>query len=167
MSSNLQLTLNAETSFEFELQVSGIKLNEATVRFGLEKNGVTFQFPCKQKNGKWNVVVPALDSFGLKEGLYSHTIELISDGYYFAPVKGTAEVTAAAEVTGKLVKKDVKVAVSGIKVTERKISKKKPIVTNKILKRPLTEKEAKAMDQNRFNTSSVGKKSRLQVLAGL
>ncbi len=166
MSSNLQLTLNAETSFEFELQVSGIKLSEAKVRFGLEKNGVTFQFPCKQKNGKWNVVVPALDSFGLKEGLYSHTIELISNGYYFAPVTGTAEVTAAAEVTGSIVKKDVKVAVSGIKVTETKVSKRKPIKKN-ILKRPLTEREQKRLDeQNKFNTSSKGK-TRLQKLAGI
>ncbi len=161
MSDNLKITLNAETSFEFELIVSGIDVSKAKVRFGLEKNGVTLQFPCKKKGEKWNVVVPPLDSFGLKEGLYSHAIELIANGYYFAPVTGTAEVAPAASVTGSLVKKDVKVKVSGIKVTENKL-------TNKKIK-PLVEKlpERTAKSENKFNKNNRKDKTRLQELAGI
>lgn len=166
--SNLKITLNAETNFEFELSVKGIDVNAADVRFGLEKNGVRFQFSCGRKNGSWSVNVPPLSNFGLSEGLYKYTIEVIANGYYFAPVKGTAEVAPAAEVTGNLVKKDVKVAVSGIKVTEGKkhIVKKKP-GTSSVLKRPLTENENKVLkNQNKFNKGRGGL-SRLQELAGI
>ncbi len=182
MSNNLKITLNAETSFEFELSVSGIDVSKAKVRFGLEKNGVTLQFPCKKKGEKWNVVVPPLDSFGLKEGLYSHTIELIANGYYFAPVKGTAEVAPAASVTGSLVNKDVKVKVTGIKVTESKpiietqkrktnkvtpVKTKRPDLPKKI--KPLVEKmpDRRAKNENKFNLTNKDNKTRLQELAGI
>jgi len=85
--SNLKISLNAETNFEFELSVKGIDVNQADVRFGLEKDGVCFQFKCSRKNGAWNANVPALSTYGLKEGLYNYTIEVIANGYYFAPVK--------------------------------------------------------------------------------
>lgn len=165
--SNLKITLNAETTFEFELAVKGIEVGSADVRFGLEKSGVIFQFKCSKKAGAWSVNVPALDSYGLKEGLYKYTIEVIANGYYFAPVKGTAEVAPAAEVTGNMVTKDVKVSVSGIKVTESRVfakKKKKPVV--RASHRPLTEREDKVLKkQNKFNSSF--SKSRLRQLAGI
>lgn len=181
--SNLKITLNATTTFEFELDVKGIEVGSADVRFGLEKNDIHFQFNCKKKSGgAWSVSVPALSSFGLKEGLYKYAIEVIADGYYFAPVKGTAEVAAAAQVKGTLVKKDVKVSVSGIKVTESKIIKSnkvdkddeigdvvKRIIENKKVKFPVVEKMPKriAESENKFNKSNKDSKSRLQELAGI
>jgi len=164
--SNLKISLNAETTFEFELAVKGIQLGSADVRFGLEKNGTHFQFKCAKKSGgAWAVSVPALSSFNLSEGLYKYTIEVIADGYYFAPVKGTAEVAPAAEVKGKLVKKDVKVSVSGIKVTESKkvAKKKKPPI--KLMPKRLSETENKFNAGNRNHRSL--SKTRLQELAGI
>jgi len=151
---NLQITLNAETSFEFELSVKGIDIAEAVVRFGLEKSGVTLQFVCKRESGSddWNVVIPRLDKFGLKEGLYDHTIEVIANGYYFAPVKGKSEVAPGPEVTGEMVKRDVKVAISGIKIKEgtkksftkkqkpKKKSKKKDAPLKEVLKETMADK---------------------------
>lgn len=121
---NLKISLNTKTIFEFELDVKGIEVESADTRFGLEKNGICFQFSCVKKDETWSVDIPALDTFGLSEGLYKYTIEVIADGYYFAPVKGTAEVAASAEVKGSLVKKDVKVAVTAIKPKEEKKEKK-------------------------------------------
>ena len=156
--SNLKISLNTATTFEFELDVKGIQIGSAVVRFGLEKGGIHFLFKCTKKSGgAWSVNVPALSSFNLSEGLYKYTIEVIADGYYFAPVKGTAEVAPAAEVKGKLVKKDVKVAVSGIKVTET--AKRKPVKSAKKEKQ-IFEKE------NKFNSNSK-KHSRLKQLAGI
>jgi len=163
--SNLKITLNAATTFEFELDVKGIDVGSADVRFGLEKNDIHFQFKCKKKGGAWSVSVPSLSDFGLSEGLYKYAIEVIADGYYFAPVKGTAEVAQAASVKGKLVKKDVKVAVSGIKVTEsRMVTKKKKPPIKRMPKR-LSETENKFNTGNRKHHSL--SKTRLQELAGI
>ena len=169
MSDNLKLTLNAETNFEFELSVKGIDVGEADVRFGLEKNGVHMQFKCSRKSGAWSVNVPPLNSFNLGEGLYKYTIEVIANGYYFAPVKGTAEVAPAAEVSGNLVKKDVKVAVSGIKVTEGKRFPKKTVLKENPLAKPMPKRLSES--ENKFNTTnrkhSSMSKTRLQELAGI
>jgi hypothetical protein len=180
--SNLKIALNAETTFGFELAVKGIEVGSADVRFGLEKNGTHLQFKCTKKaDGTWSVSVPSLSSFNLKEGLYKYTIEVIADGYYFAPVKGTAEVAPAASVKGNLVKKDVKVAVSGIKVTENKIVKSRKTDDDKIdkivkkvneekkVKFPVVKKIPKRMaeTENKFNKSNKESKSRLQELAGI
>ena len=165
--SNLKISLNAETTFEFELAVKGIQLGSADIRFGLEKNGTHLQFKCAKKSGgAWAVSVPALSSFNLNEGLYKYTIEVIADGYYFAPVKGTAEVAPAAEVKGNLVKKDVKVSVSGIKVTEGKkvVAKKKKPPIKRMPKR-LSETENKFNAGNRNHRSL--SRTRLQELAGI
>jgi hypothetical protein len=167
--SNLKLTLNAETNFEFELSVKGIDVGEADVRFGLEKNGVHMQFKCGRKSGAWSVNVPPLSSFNLGEGLYKYTIEVIANGYYFAPVKGTAEVAPAAEVSGNLVKKDVKVAVSGIKVTEGKKYPKKAVLKENPLAKPMKKRLSES--ENKFNSTnrkhSTMSLTRLQELAGI
>ena len=144
--SNLKIGLNTKTNFEFELSVKGIEVGSADVRFCMEKNGVSFQFNCAKKGDVWTVDVPALSSFNLKEGLYKYTIEVIANGYYFAPVKGTAEVAPAAEVSGNIINKDVKVSVSGIK--SKSLSEKTKSLTkkNKNKVKPLTEQKVVTVD---------------------
>lgn len=111
----LEINFNKETSFDFELSITGISANDAKVRFGLEFPGFTMQIPCVRGDDKmWSVTIPNLEEAGVKEGNYSFTIELIANGYHFAPVKGTASLKPVAEVVGSVPRKSVEVSVSGI-----------------------------------------------------
>ena len=110
----LEISLNKETTFDFELSITGISANDAKVRFGLELPGFTLQIPCSRGDDKmWGVTIPALDKF-VEEGQYTFTIELIANGYHFAPVKGTAALSPTAEVVGSVPRKSVEVAVTSI-----------------------------------------------------
>jgi hypothetical protein len=124
----LEIALNRATTFEFELSITGISANAAKVRFGIEFPSHTLQFPCSRgDDSKWQVTVPKLEELGIEEGHYTFTIELIVDGYHFAPVKGTAKVTPVAEVKGTVPRKSVEVAVTSIstKTDEGESTKKK------------------------------------------
>jgi len=121
----LQINLNRGTNFEFELSITGISADSARVTFGLEFPGMcTFQFPCKRgDDGSWSVSIPSLDKY-MDEGNYSYTIELVVDGYHFAPVKGTAHVAPVAEVKGSVPHSKVEVSFGGLKVTDEKADSK-------------------------------------------
>jgi len=111
----LEINYNKETNFDFELSITGISANDAKVRFGLEFPGYTMQIPCSRGDDKmWSVTVPNLEELGVEEGNYSFTIELIANGYHFAPVKGTASLKPIAEVVGSVPRKSIEVNVSGI-----------------------------------------------------
>lgn len=117
----LEINLNKETNFDFELSITGISANSARVRFGIELPAFTLQIPCVRGNDKtWSVTIPKLEDF-VEEGQYTFTIELVVDGYYFAPVKGAAKIAPVAEVIGSVPRKSVEVAVTSI-------TPKKPIV---------------------------------------
>jgi len=110
----LEINLNKETNFDFELSITGISANDAKVRFGVELPGYTLQIPCSRGDDKtWSVTIPALEKF-VEEGNYSFTIELIANGYHFAPVKGTASIKPIAEVVGSVPRKSVEVEVTSI-----------------------------------------------------
>ncbi len=110
----LEINLNRETNFDFELSITGISANDAKVRFGIDLPGFTVQIPCTRGDDKvWSVTVPALEDVA-EEGHYSFSIELIVNGYHFSPVKGTAKLAPVAEVTGSVPRKSVEVAVTSI-----------------------------------------------------
>jgi len=115
----LQINLNRATNFDFELSVTGISADSAKVTFGLEVTGLfTIHFPCvRGDDGTWSVSIPVLDKY-MDEGNYTYTIELIVEGYHFAPVKGTAHVAPAVEVKGSAPKKKVSVSFGGLKSTD-------------------------------------------------
>jgi len=114
----LQINLNRGTNFEFELSVSGISADSAKVSFGLETTNFTICFPCvRGDDSNWSVSIPSLENY-LDEGNYTYTIELVVDGYHFAPVKGTAHVAPVAEVKGSVPHSKVEVSVGGLKSTD-------------------------------------------------
>ncbi len=157
----LQINLNHATNFDFELSVTGISADSAKVTFGLEVTGLfTIQFPCvRGDDGTWSVSIPVLDKY-MDEGNYTYTIELIVEGYHFAPVKGTAHVAPAVEVKGSTPQKKVSVSFGGMKSTdepaekaekkavekaEQKVVKKAKKKTKKVEKK----KPGKAFDKNK------------------
>lgn len=120
----LEINLNRETNFDFELSITGISANDAKVRFGIDLPGFTVQIPCTRGDDKiWSVTVPTLEGIA-EEGHYSFSIELIVNGYHFSPVKGTAKLAPVAEVTGSVPRKSVEVSVTSI--TPKKTIVKKP-----------------------------------------
>ncbi len=138
----LQINLNRATNFEFELSVTGISADSAKVTFGLEVTGLfTIQFPCvRGDDGNWSVSIPVLDKY-MEEGNYTYTIELIVEGYHFAPVKGTAHVGPVAEVKGSMPKKKVSVSFGGLKSTDKEEKAEEKVVKKAEKKE---EKKAKA-----------------------
>ena len=134
----LQINLNRETNFDFELTISGISANDAKVRFGLDLPGYTIQIPCTRGDDTtWSVTVPILEGI-VEEGHYGFSIELIINGYHFAPVKGTAQLAPVAEVTGTVPRKSVEVSVTSI---NPKDENEKPKVKKKTKKKVEPKKE--------------------------
>ncbi len=142
----LEINLNRETNFDFELSITGISANDAKVRFGIDLPGFTVQIPCTRGEDKvWSVTVPALESVA-EEGNYGFSIELIVNGYHFAPVKGTAKLAPIAEVTGSVPRKSMEVAVTSI-TPKKKLVKKEKTVEEK--PKPKKKKAAKKKDVSR------------------
>lgn len=137
----LEINLNRETNFDFELSITGISANDAKVRFGLDLPGYTVQIPCTRGNDTvWSVTIPALENV-VEEGNYGFSIELIVDGYHFAPVKGTAKLAPVAEVTGSVPRKSVEVKVTSI--TPKKKLVKDEVKDEKPKPKPAKKKESK------------------------
>lgn len=141
----LEINLNKETNFDFELSITGISANDAKVRFGIEFPGFTMQIPCARGDDKmWAVTIPNLEELGIEEGNYSFTIELIANGYHFAPVRGTAALKPVAEVVGTVPRKSVEVSVSGItKKDKPKEQTKEEKKEEKVVKKAEKEEEKK------------------------
>lgn len=165
----LQINLNRATNFDFELSVTGISADSAKVTFGLEVTGLfTIQFPCvRGDDGTWSVSIPVLDKY-MDEGNYTYTIELIVEGYHFAPVKGTAHVAPAVEVKGSAPQKKVSVSFGGLKSTDepakeekaekKAVEKAEEKVVKKAKKTKKVEekkKPGKAFDKNKSLLSQI------------
>lgn len=150
----LQINLNRATNFDFELSVTGISADSAKVTFGLEVTGLfTIQFPCvRGDDGTWSVSIPALDKY-MEEGNYTYTIELIVEGYHFAPVKGTAHVAPVVEVKGTAPKKKVSVSFGGLKSTDEPAKEEKA-------EKKAVEKAEKKVDKKAKKVEKVEEKKK-------
>jgi hypothetical protein len=120
----IEIDLNNETTFDFDLSITGLSTNDTKVRFNLQLPSFTVQIPCTRADGNtWNVTIPILEDV-VEEGQYAFTIELFANGYHFTPVKGNASLKPVAEVVSTTLRKNVKINVSGIKKSNKKPEKK-------------------------------------------
>lgn len=86
-----------ENPLEFDISIQGVDSGDTTVKFVIETNPVHFGFLCnKNEQGKWVVNIPPLPH--LERVSYPFHIEIVVDGYYFEPLRGTLNVTAAPVV---------------------------------------------------------------------
>jgi hypothetical protein len=93
-----------ENPLDFDIVIQGVDSADAQVKFIIETNPVHFGFPCTRGEGdKWNVVLPPLPH--IERVSYNFHIEIVVDGYFFEPYRGTINVTAEPEVSASEVNK--------------------------------------------------------------
>lgn len=157
---NVVSIVNTRTNpLEFDITIQGVDTADTIAKFVIETSGVHFVFPCRHLQGdKWACDVPPLPQ--IEQVSYPFHIEVVVDGYYFEPYRGTLNVTAeplvktsdvatsrptvTAKVSGVEVKEDEKQTApledEQLKMIARKLLDKKPrpkeVVTEKPEKSP-------------------------------
>ena len=89
---------------DFDIAIQGVDSKDAQVKFVIETNPVQFGFPCTRGEGeKWHVELPPLPQ--IEQVSYNFHIEIVVDGYFFEPYRGTINVTAEPTVNASEVSK--------------------------------------------------------------
>lgn len=84
-------------TLEFDLSIEGVETKDMTVRMVIFASGMHLVFDAKKKKGNtWAVELPELPL--LKKTAYDMVIEVITDGYFFTPLKGKVNVVGSAEI---------------------------------------------------------------------
>jgi len=82
---------------EFDITIQGVSDKDMAVKFVIETGQVEFGFACTaEEDNKWSVDIPPLPH--LPHTSYNFHIEVIVDGYFFEPYRGSLNVTAEPEV---------------------------------------------------------------------
>lgn len=120
---NITIVNQRDTELEFDINIQGANKKEPIVRFVIEGKPTNFGFQCRQGDeDKWLVDVPAISQ--LKDKAYPFRLEVIVDGYYFEPFRGTVDIVAEPDVKNNTVKQPAEPIVKAASV--KKKEKKKP-----------------------------------------
>jgi hypothetical protein len=105
----LHINSTKKAEMEFDVHIQGISSDEPMeVRFLIKDAdcGGTLQFDCEHvEEDKWCVKFPVMKSV-LKKASYKFVLEVIVDGYYFAPADGS--ISFIADPTVNMTKKKSK-----------------------------------------------------------
>lgn len=98
MDNIVTITNAKKNTLQFELSIEGLEAKEVSVRFVVETaKGIELGFMCKNSDGeKWEVNIPKLEM--LEKTAYPFHIDVIADGYYFEPMKGTINVVGSQQI---------------------------------------------------------------------
>lgn len=97
---NITIINGRENTLEFDIDIQGANKKKPVVRFVVENKSISYTFQCKHsEDNDWTVIIPIIPE--LKNKPHPFRIEVIVDGYYFEPFRGTAEVLAEPEVKTK------------------------------------------------------------------
>lgn len=82
---------------EFELNVEGVDTKDMRVLYILETKEYSMAFKCQNKNkNTWSVTIPPLPH--IEPTSYKYHIDVITDGYYFEPLKGVANIEKSHQI---------------------------------------------------------------------
>jgi hypothetical protein len=82
---------------EFDVEITGIDTAEMSVQFVIEADGLKLGFDSeKMTEKKWSVKIPALAM--LDTTAYPFHIDVMVDGYYFEPLRGSVNVVGTHSV---------------------------------------------------------------------
>ena len=147
---NVVSIVNTRTNpLEFDITIQGVDTADTIAKFVIETSGVHFVFPCRHLEGdKWTCDVPPLPQ--IEQVSYPFHIEVVVDGYYFEPYRGTLNVTAEPLVKTSDVEKarpTVTAKVSGVEVKEDE-EKVIPLETEqlKMIARKLLDKKPRTKE---------------------
>lgn len=98
MDNLVTITNTKKNTIQFDLSIEGLEANNVSVRFVVETaKDMELGFLCKQQDGdKWEVDIPEIEI--LEKTAYPYHIDVIADGYYFEPLKGTMNVVGSQQI---------------------------------------------------------------------
>ena len=99
MDNIISIVKNRENELEFDMEIAGAKQQGTQARFVIEATPVHYSFSCQNpgEGAKWSVIIPPLPN--LESVAYPFRLEVIIDGYYFEPFRGTVQITAEPTVS--------------------------------------------------------------------
>ncbi len=90
---NVTIVEGRVNEIEFEMNLSGVNKKEPAVRFVIENKSMNYTMIAKHGDGdNWAVSIPVIPN--LKNKSYPFRLEVIVDGYYFEPFRGTVDIVA-------------------------------------------------------------------------
>ena len=92
----ITITNTKQNIIEFEADVNGVDRENIKARFCIETSDMDLVFPCKRLDHKWEVTIPPCSI--LERTAYNFYIDIIADGYYFEPMRGTVNVVGSPEI---------------------------------------------------------------------
>ncbi len=97
MNNILTITNQKQNTIEFNAGLDGLNGSDMTIRFIIEAAGMDFGFDAKRiKDSLWEVVIPPLSM--LEKTAYNFRIDVVSEGYFFAPIRGVVNVVGTHEL---------------------------------------------------------------------
>ena len=97
MANVLTITNLKQNILEFTAGLEGLNDNDMQVRLIIEANGMDLGFDAKRIQGTtWEVVIPPLPM--LEKTAYPFRMDVVSEGYFFAPLQGIINVVGTHEL---------------------------------------------------------------------
>jgi len=173
MSALVSITNIQDNELQFDIAVKGTAVSDMRVRFVIAYGAVSFSYVCKQgtEAAQWIVQIPKPDY--IDGGSYDFRVEIITNGYYFEPYKGTVHVSSEPSVTSTSKSPPSKPVISNIlnaaKATKKPTKKPARVVleadkpkSTKTSKRvnPLTQKIDSLVKKAITTTSSTPQKEK-------
>lgn len=97
-----------ENTIRFGVSIEGANYDDASVRLVMEMpNGTSMSFKCVKSNkDEYEVTIPPM--LQIERTAYPCSVEIITDGYYFKPLKGVINVVGNATVAVQPIVADMK-----------------------------------------------------------
>jgi len=99
MDNIININNTKENALEFEMTIEGASKGDVECSFVIEAKGMELRFDAvleNEKENKWIVKLPKLDI--LERTAYKCYTEVIAEGQYFTPMKGSVNVVGSAEI---------------------------------------------------------------------
>lgn len=100
MTNNISIINTTDNDLHLEVKVDGVDVGDMEVRFVVEIGEVCHVYKCKQGSeaARWDVHIPSPSYIPMGE--YPFHVEIVTNGYFFAPYSGTINVSTKPEVGG-------------------------------------------------------------------
>jgi len=131
MDNIININNTKENALEFEMVIEGLNTSDVECNFVIEASGMELRFDAvleSKDDNKWLVKLPKLDI--LERTAYNCYTEVIAEGQYFTPMKGSINVVGSAEIFSSspknlTIESDVEKHKEHVKLEEQREEKRK------------------------------------------
>lgn len=142
MTNNISIINTTNNDLHLDVAVDGVDVGDMVVRFVIDMGDVCHTYQCKQGSeaARWDVHIPSPSYIPMGE--YTFRVEIVTNGYFFAPYSGTIHVSTTPIVTdvAPLIAKTKNIKPKRDVVLERRSTKSKAKPTP-IKRAPSKQKE--------------------------